>query len=386
MYSPQRRLAIALSVIGLLAFSGIVKAERATPDIGTTVQAAAKAVMQQYAIAGMSIAISHNGQQQFYNFGVTSKDTQHPVTADTLFEVGSISKLLTATLATYAQAKGDLTLTDQTRQYLPELKGSDLGNVALLHLATHTAGGFPLQVPDEVQNERQLMDYFKAWKPHYPAGTQRTYANPSIGMLGMIAAKSMNLPFVQAMQDTLFPALGLNNSYLQVPPDKMALYAQGYNKQDTPVRVNPGVLADEAYGVKTSSRDLLHFAELNIGLGNRSSIVKRAILDTHTAYFQIGPMTQDLIWEQYPYPVTLNTLLTGNADTMVYENNKAIALTPPMAPQANVWLNKTGSTSGFGGYIALVPAQKQAIVILANKNYPNSARIELAYRILKALN
>ena len=386
MYSPQRRLAIALSVIGLLAFSGIVKAERATPDIGTTVQAAAKAVMQQYAIAGMSIAISHNGQQQFYNFGVTSKDTQHPVTADTLFEVGSISKLLTATLATYAQAKGDLTLTDQTRQYLPELKGSDLGNVALLHLATHTAGGFPLQVPDEVQNERQLMDYFKAWKPHYPTGTQRTYANPSIGMMGMIAAKSMNLPFVQAMQDTLFPALGLNTSYLQVPPDKMALYAQGYNKQDTPVRVNPGVLADEAYGVKTSSRDLLHFAELNIGLGNRSSIVKRAILDTHTAYFQIGPMTQDLIWEQYPYPVTLNTLLTGNADTMVYENNKAIALTPPMAPQANVWLNKTGSTSGFWGYIALVPAQKQAIVILANKNYPNSARIELAYRILKALN
>ena len=386
MYSPQRRSVIALCVIGLLTFSCIVKAERAAPDIGTTVQAAAKAVMQQYAIAGMSIAISHNGQQQFYNFGVASKDTQQRVTADTLFEVGSISKLLTATLATYAQAKGDLVLTDQTRQYLPELNGSDFGNVALVHLATHTAGGFPLQVPDEVQNERQLMEYLKAWKPHYPAGTHRTYANPSIGMLGMIAAKSMNLPFVQAMQGTLLPALGLKSTYLQVPHEKMALYAQGYNKQDAPVRVNPGVLADEAYGIKTSSRDLLRFAELNIGVGNPSSIVKRAILDTHAAYFQIGPMTQDLIWEQYPYPVTLKTLLAGNADAMVYENNKAIALNPPMAPQANVWLNKTGSTSGFGGYIAVVPAQKQAVVILANKNYPNSARIELAYTILKALN
>ena len=386
MYSPQKRSAIALSVIALLTFSNLVKAERAAPDIDAVVQEAAKAVMQQYAIAGLAIAISHNGKQQFYNLGVASKDTQQPVTADTLFEVGSISKLFTATLATYAQATGNLALTDPTRQYLPELKGSDFGNVALVNLATHTAGGFPLQVPDEVQNERQLMDYLKAWKPQYPAGTQRTYANPSIGMLGMIAAKSMNLPFVQAMQGTLFPALGLKSSYLQVPPDKMALYAQGYNKQDAPTRVSPGVLADEAYGVKTSSRDLLHFAELNMGLGNPSSIVKRAILDTHTAYFQIGPMTQDLIWEQYPYPVNLNTLLAGNDNKMVYENNDATALDPPMAPQTNVWINKTGSTSGFGGYIALVPAQKQAVVILANKNYPNSARIELAYRIFNALN
>lgn len=386
MHLPQKRSAIALSVIALLTFSSLVKAERAAPDIDAVVQDAAKAVMQQYAIAGLAIAISHNGKQQFYNVGVASKDTQQPVTADTLFEVGSISKLFTATLATYAQATGNLALTDPTRQYLPELKGSDFGNVALVNLATHTAGGFPLQVPDEVQNERQLMDYLKAWKPQYPAGTQRTYANPSIGMLGMIAAKSMNLPFVQAMQGTLFPALGLKSSYLQVPPDKMALYAQGYNKQDAPTRVSPGVLADEAYGVKTSSRDLLHFAELNMGLGNPSSIVKRAILDTHTAYFQIGPMTQDLIWEQYPYPVNLNTLLAGNDNKMVYENNDATALDPPMAPQTNVWINKTGSTSGFGGYIALVPAQKQAVVILANKNYPNSARIELAYRIFNALN
>ena len=76
MYSPQKRSAIALSVIALLTFSSLVKAERAAPDIDAVVQDAAKAVMQQYAIAGLAIAISHNGKQQFYNVGVASKDTQ----------------------------------------------------------------------------------------------------------------------------------------------------------------------------------------------------------------------------------------------------------------------------------------------------------------------
>ena len=82
----------------------------------------------------------------------------------------------------------------------------------------------------------------------------------------------------------------------------------------------------------------------------------------------------------------LKSLLVGNSDKMAYENNDAIALNPPLAPQQAVWLNKTGSTSGFGGYIAVLPDKQQAVVILANKNYPNSARVELAYAIFKALN
>ena len=204
-------------------------------------------------------------------------------------------------------------------------------------------------------------------------------------MLGMIAANSLHVPFVDALEKDLFAALGLSNSYLQVPADKMALYAQGYNKENQPVRLNPGVLANEAYGVKTSPRDLIHFAQLNIGQGKADASIERAIADTHVGYFQIGPMTQDLIWEQYAYPVSLKNLLSGNSNKMAYENNKAIALNPALPPQQSVWLNKTGSTTGFGGYVALIPAKKQAVVILANKNYPNSDRVELAYKIFNAL-
>lgn len=382
---PCKLSGLTLVLAGFCAFGTPALAQNLDPQLDAAVTEGARQVMQTYSVPGLSIAVSVNGRQHFYNFGVASRATQAHITPDTLFEVGSISKTLTATLATYAQVNGQLSLSDPVSRYVPELQGSAFGKVQLSHLATHTAGGFPLQVPDAVQNESQLMDYFKDWKPVYPTGTQRSYANPSIGMLGLITARSMNLPFVQAMENTLFPALGLYSTYIEVPKSKMALYAQGYDKQDQPVRLNSGMLGNEAYGVKTSSRDLIHFAELNAGLGEPPAKIGRAIRDTHTGYFRVGPMTQDLIWEQYAYPVTLKNLLVGNSDKMVYNNNDVIALHPPLAPQEAVWINKTGSTGGFGGYIALVPAKKQAVVILANKNYPNSARIELAYKIFNAL-
>ncbi|KEZ66688.1 hypothetical protein C5I_0134035, partial [Pseudomonas syringae pv. syringae FF5] len=150
-------------------------------------------------MAGLSIAVTRQGKQQFYTYGVASKATGQPVTRDTLFELGSISKTFTATLATWAQANGQLSLTQSIDSYIPQLQATRLGKVPVFHLGTHTAGGFPLQVPDKVQNTRQLMEYFKAWQPDYLPGTHRTYANPSVGLLGMVAARSMKLPYEQAL-------------------------------------------------------------------------------------------------------------------------------------------------------------------------------------------
>jgi beta-lactamase class C len=367
------------------SFPLLATAAQATPDIEAKVRAAAEHVIQEYKVPGMAIAITANGNQSFYNFGVTSRDAPQQVSADTLFEVGSISKTLTATLASYAQANGQLSLNDHPGHYLPALKGTAFDNVTLLNLATHTAGGFPLQVPDEVQTNEQLMTYLKNWQPQYPSGTGRTYANPSIGMLGMITAKAMNMPFVAAMEQQLYPGLGLSNSYLNVPANKMPLYAQGYDKQDAPIRLKGGVLGDEAYGMKTSSKDLIHFVEANINPAKLEPALARAVADTQVGYFTSGVITQDLIWEQYSYPVKLETLLEGNAAKMAFTTQPAKPITPPLAAQKNTWINKTGSTNGYGGYVAFIPEKKLGIVILANKNYPNEARVRLAYQILSEL-
>jgi beta-lactamase class C len=96
-------------------------------------------------------------------------------------------------------------------------------------------------------------------------------------------------------------------------------------------------------------------------------------------------MTQDLIWEQYPYPVDLKTLVDGNSPGMIFKAVPATQLTPPEQPREDVWLNKTGSTNGFGAYVAFIPVKHLGIVILANKSYPIDQRVTIAYQILTQL-
>ena len=378
----QKRSLQTVLLTSLTLTSSLALAQEQNPKLDDFVRENASRVMQENGIAGLSIAITHNGKQQFYTYGKASKDAVQAITPDTLFELGSISKTFTATLATWAQANGQLSLTERIDTYVPQLRDTRLGKVPVFNLGTHTAGGFPLQFPDKVQTTGQMMAYFKAWQPDYLPGTYRSYANPSVGLLGLVAARSMKVPFDAAMQQRLLPALGLKNTYLTVPEAQMSRYAQGYNKLDEPVRVNPGVLASEAYGVKSSSRDVLAFIEASMGRGQYDAPLQQALKDTRIGYFKVGGMTQDLIWEQYPMPVKLDTLLEGNASNMVLQTQKAEPITPPLAAQSNTWVNKTGSTNGFGGYVAFIPEQQLGIVILANRNYPNEERVKLAYRIL----
>lgn len=346
--------------------------------------AAIKPVMEKNGIPGLAVGISVDGENHVFTYGVMSKSTGQPVTPQTLFELGSISKTFTVTLSTYAETQGKLSLSGKVEDYFPSMKGKPFGDVTLMHLGTHTAGGFPLQVPDNVETEPQLLAYLKAWKPAYKAGTHRTYANPSIGMLGYVTAKAMGQSYDSAMQDVLFPALGLKSTFTVVPKAKMADYAQGYKRTGEPARMTPAILSSEAYGVRSTATDMIRFVNANMGLEKLDGKLQQAIANTHTGYFSVGAMTQDMIWEQYAHPVALKTLIETNSGALL-KTVPVSEISPPMKPRGDVFINKTGSTNGFGAYVAFIPEQKLGIVILANKNYPNEDRVAVAYEILNGL-
>ncbi len=341
-----------------------------------------QAFMRQYDVPGVAIAITVKGVDHHYSFGVGSRTTRTKVTPDTLFEVGSISKTFTATLAAYAQVNRQLSLTDTPGRHLPELKGHDIDKATLMQLGTHTAGGFPLQVPPAIGNERQLTTYLQTWKPEYPIGTRRAYANPNIGVLGMATAKAMRMPFRKAMEGVLLPRLGLSHTYLVVPSAKMPLYAQGYDDKNAPVRMTPGLMWEQTYGIKTSARYLLRYVEINLDLIRVQPGLARAIDETHVGHYRLGEMTQDLVWEQLPYPVDIDSLLASSSAKVIFESNAVEALTPPLPPQRNVLIYKTGATRGFGAYVAFNPSNRIGVVMLLNRNVPMEARLRLARSVL----
>jgi beta-lactamase class C len=386
------RVAAALLAVGLLPASHCVAnaADDAAnaANLRAIVDAAIRPAMAEHNVPGMAVAITINGRATFFNYGVASKETNTPITENTLFEIGSISKTFTATLATYAQALGKLRLNDHPSQHWPALKGSAIDKARLMHLGTYTAGGLPLQFPDAVSNDK-LLDYFVSWKPVAKPGpkpgTQRAYSNPSVGLLGHITALALKTDFVDAMQSQLFPKLGLQHSHIKVPESEMANYAWGHNKAQQAIRVNPGVLDAEAYGVKSSAADMIRFVQLNIDPSRLSPPMQRAVLGTHVGYFKVGDMVQGLGWEQYAYPISLERLLAGNSPEVIFDPNATKAIAPPAMPVGPTLFNKTGSTGGFGSYVAFVPEKGIGVVVMGNRNWPVAARVRSVHAILEGL-
>ncbi|MCS0407517.1 beta-lactamase [Vibrio diabolicus] len=374
-----------VAILSLTSFVTFAKTElTVSSQLKSVVDECAKGLMNEYDIPGLAVAVTIDGKRYFYNYGFADESKGSLVTNDTIFELGSISKTFAATLTGYAQEKGKLNMDDKVKDYIPELENSVLGNTKLVHVATYTAGGLPLQFPSEVTNDAEMMQYYKTWKPEYEAGTKRKYSNPSIGLFGYIGALSMKSDYTEMMETVILPELGMTNTFVDVPKDKLNNYAFGYSSEGKPVRVNPGILDAQAYGIKSTSLDMLQYIEANMGQAQLNTDIENALERTHTKYFDTDTFTQAVGWEGYDYPVSLSQLLKGNSSDVIL-NAKPVQASVSGTLGRDVWYNKTGSTGGFGAYIAYVPSEKIGIVILANKNYPNAERVEAAYNIISSV-
>ncbi|MCS0333367.1 beta-lactamase [Vibrio diabolicus] len=374
-----------VAILSLTSFVTFAKTElTVSSQLKSVVDECAKGLMNEYDIPGLAVAVTIDGKRYFYNYGFADESKGSLVTNDTIFELGSISKTFAATLTGYAQAKGKLNMDDKVKDYIPELENSVLGNTKLVHVATYTAGGLPLQFPSEVTNDAEMMQYYKTWKPEYEAGTKRKYSNPSIGLFGYIGALSMKSDYTEMMETLILPELGMTNTFVDVPKDKLNNYAFGYSSEGKTVRVNPGILDAQAYGIKSTSLDMLQYIEANMGQAQLNTDIENALERTHTKYFDTDTFTQAVGWEGYDYPVSLSQLLKGNSSDVIL-NAKPVQASESGTLGRDVWYNKTGSTGGFGAYVAYVPSEKIGIVILANKNYPNVERVEAAYNIISSV-
>ncbi|HFF4817289.1 TPA: ADC family extended-spectrum class C beta-lactamase [Acinetobacter baumannii] len=341
-----------------------------------------KPLLEKYDVPGMAVGVIQNNKKYEMYYGLQSVQDKKAVNSSTIFELGSVSKLFTATAGGYAKNKGKISFDDTPGKYWKELKNTPIDQVNLLQLATYTSGNLALQFPDEVKTDQQVLTFFKDWKPKNSIGEYRQYSNPSIGLFGKVVALSMNKPFDQVLEKTIFPALGLNHSYVNVPKTQMQNYAFGYNQENQPIRVNPGPLDAPAYSVKSTLPDMLSFIHANLNPQKYPADIQRAINETHQGRYQVNTMYQALGWEEFSYPATLQTLLDSNSEQIVMKPNKVTAISKE--PSVKMY-HKTGSTTGFGTYVVFIPKENIGLVMLTNKRIPNEERIKAAYAVLNAI-
>lgn len=370
-----------------IAFSLISTAIHASNDavtIAAAVERAFRPLIKQHDVPGLAVGVTAGGKRHFFYYGVASKETGAKVDADTLFEIGSVSKMFTATLAAYAQAQGKLSLTDHPGKFMPDLRDAAIDKVSLINLGTYTAGGLPLHFPAGVRTDAGMRAFLQKWKPSAEPGALRLYSNPSVGLLGRIAALAMKQQFTGLMEGELLPRLGVRQCFIRLPQEQMQNYAWGY-RQGQPVRMGKAVFDIEAYGFKCTAAGLMRFVEVNMRPDTLEPAVRRAVEGTQVGYFTVGGMVQGFGWEQYPYPVPLKRLIAGNSTDMSMKPNAAIAIDPPRAPVEPTLFNKTGSTRGFSAYAVFVPARKIGVVMLANTALPSPPRVTAAHMVLEAL-
>ena len=196
-----------------------------------------------------------------------------------------MSKTFTATLAGYAW-RDKMRLDDRASQHWPAHRRATASTASACSTSRPIPpAALPLQFPDSVQKDQaQIRDYYRQWQPTYAPGGQRLYSNPSIGLFGYLAARSLGQPFERLMEQQVFPALGLEQTHLDVPRGGAGAVRPGLRQgRPPPYGSVPARWMPKATGVKTSAADLLRFVDANLhperldGPGRRRSMPPIAV-------------------------------------------------------------------------------------------------------------
>ena len=283
---------IAASTL-LFATTPAIAGEAPADRLKALVDAAVQPVMKANDIPGLAVAISLKGEPHYFSYGLASKEDGRQVTPETLFEIGSVSKTFTATLAGYALAQDKMRLDDRASQHWPALQGSRFDSISLLDLATYTAGGLPLQFPDSVQKDQaQIRDYYRQWQPTY-AGQPAPLFQPEHRPVGYLAARSLASRSNGLWSSKCSRHWASNRPTSTCPRRRWRSTPRATARTTAPTgRSRPA--GCRRLRVKTSAADLLRFVDANLHPERTDRPWAQALDATHRGYYKVGDMTQGL--------------------------------------------------------------------------------------------
>ena len=310
-------------------------------------------------IAGLSVAVMRGDSLLLAKgYGTASRERGRAADAGTIYEIGSITKQLTAAAVLRLAEQGRLTLDDPIGTHLPALAGRAPA-VTLRHLLSHTSGlsrAWAVADLTRAASPAAVVDSLAARAPEFAPGERYAYNNNGYILLGLVVERVAGTPYAEHLRATLLEPLGLAST-MPCPDAPPARLATGYvhaTRGPVAATVAPThhATVTHAAGLLCSTAGDLVRWQRALATGRVVSAASRAAMTTPATLAGGRPSRYGLGVE------------TGALDGRRY-------------------LAHGGATPGFLGETAYLPDDDVAVTVLTNGVYAGSIVSQLAHAVAR---
>lgn len=368
-------LRIALQSVAVLAAS-IAHAQSATstpPDSFAVTDRIFQEFCLDAHIPGLVYGIVADGRLiHVGTFGVQDLEARHPVTADTLFRVASMTKAFTALTVLKLRDDARLRLDTPAEEYVPELRAwryptEDSPRIRVRDLLNHAAGF----VTDDPWGDRQTPlpeeEFTRLLGKGIPftraPGTAYEYSNLGYALLGRIVTNVSKQPYAETITRTLLRPLGMESSGFIADAAPRERRAHGYRWEDDAWRLEP-TLAHGAFGamggLQTSANDYAKWVVFLLSAwpprdGADSGPVRRA--------------TVRELAQGSNFPRVRARFGRRGADACRQAVTYGMGMNVAVDCDLGLTLSHGGGYPGYGSHVLLLPDRGVGIFALANRTY-----------------
>lgn len=243
------------------------------PAVGTLSDAEIQTILQDNVgldgqADGLVVGVVDERGTRIVAAGELSGGTDHKVDGDTLFRIGSITKVFTALLLQDMVDRGEMKLDDPVHRYLPaSVKVPTRGGreITLFDLATHTSGlgrdGGSYATVDA------FYEYLSRCKLRNDPGTVKEYSNFGFGLLGHVIARRAGKDYETLVIERICTPLGMHSTRARLTPELTARMARGHAYPGRPAEGprGRGLLLGSG-SLRSSANDLSRFISASLGL------------------------------------------------------------------------------------------------------------------------
>jgi len=312
-------------------------------DLRSQIDPLAHPLLEDGVAVGFVIGIARDAQTQLIAYGETRKGSGLRPDGDTVYEIGSVSKVFTGTLVAVMVQQGQLKLDDPVRKYLPasvKMPVMDDQAITLEHLATHTSG-LP-RLPENLRpvdpanpyadySVGQLYEFLGAHKLQRPRG-RHEYSNLGGGLLGHALELCAGKPYEQLLLEHIAIPLGMRDTCITLDEKLRARLAPPYDAALKPA-YNWDIPALAGAGaIRSTCHDMLRFIKANLA-DDKQPLTEALLLAHQKRHTMDDGLAMGLGWHIARDGVTR-------------------------------WHN--GMTGGYHSWLAVVPSRQVGVVVLAN--------------------